>query len=303
MGLSFNAYDFLPTPVLITDLKGLVVYVNPAFTRLTGYESRDMIGKSPGVLSSGRTPARVYQDLWKTIRSGAIWHGELENRTKNGQVYLESILIAPVTNTRGTTTHFVASWQDITHKRAVEQKLKRSRLEFKKASHKDSLTGLYNRRGFYELMEHQILLSRRQKHAIALLYLDLDNFKRVNDRWGHKQGDQVLMDTAKLIRKVFRTSDIAARLGGDEFVIAAIDSEKKGLSIITRRLKTVFDRYNQSLGARPARIEYSLGSLLIEPDKPTNLEAIIEKVDRLMYQRKKINQTKRSSAEKEKNHV
>jgi diguanylate cyclase (GGDEF)-like protein/PAS domain S-box-containing protein len=288
-----TAYDPLPTPILITNTEAKVLYINPAFTQLTGYKSLDLIGKNPRMLSAGRTPKHVYKELWNTILSGNIWCGELENRSKDGRVYLESIFIAPIKNGKGKIAHFVSSWQDITRKRIVERSLNRSRKVLKDASLRDELTGVYNRRGFLELMEHQRLLSRRQEQAIGLLYIDLDGFKMINDQYGHKVGDQAIGDTADIIRRTFRTSDIVARMGGDEFVVAAIDSEKEGLTLITRRLKENFDRYNAARGADQPSLKYSVGGVLVHPDEKADLGSLIEKADRLMYRHKKTRRSGR----------
>ncbi len=285
--MTFSAYQQFPTPVLITNMRGVIEYLNPAFTQMTGYSRRDLMGKNPRVLSAGKTPPHVYKKLWDTVLSGGIWQGELQNRSKDGRSYLESIFIAPMKDSRGKITHFIASWQDITAKKHVEQGLRRRRRILERVSLQDELTGLYNRRGFFALMEHQIQLSRRQKKQIVILYLDMDHLKQINDKFGHKSGDRALIAAAKLLNKTFRTSDIVARLGGDEFVVAALDSEKEGLEIIVRRLRANFEEYNHSRADKPGLLEFSLGSILIDPKETVDLGALLEKADRLMYREKK----------------
>ncbi len=284
--MTFNVYKQFPTPVIITSMRGAIEYVNPAFTQMTGYSGRDLIGKNPRVLSAGKTSRRVYKKLWDTILSGEIWQGELQNRRKDGRSYLESIFIAPMKNDRGKITHFIASWQDVTARKRIEQGLRRRRRMLEKVSLQDELTGCYNRRGFFALMEHQIQLSRRHKKQIAILYFDMDHLKQINDKFGHKSGDRALIAAAKLLHKTFRTSDIVARLGGDEFVVAAIDSEREGLEIIVRRLRANFEEYNRLRAKKLGRLEFSLGSILIEPGETADLGSLLEKADRLMYREK-----------------
>lgn len=285
--MTFNAYKQFPTPVIITSVRGVIEYVNPAFTQMTGYSRRDLIGKNPRVLSAGKTSARIYKKLWDTILSGGIWQGELQNRRKDGGNYLESIFIAPMKDHRGKITHFIASWQDITARKKVERGLRRHRRILEKVSLQDELTGCYNRRGFFALMEHQIQLSRRQKKRIAILYFDMDYLKKINDKFGHKKGDRALIAAAKLLHKTFRTSDIVARLGGDEFVVAALDSEQEGLETMVRRLRANFEEYNQSGVNKLGPLEFSLGSILIEPGETADLGSLLEKADQLMYREKK----------------
>ncbi len=284
--LPFKILEQLPTPVLVTNVKGVIQYANPAFIHATGRPSEELIGQNPRILGAGKTPRRTYKKLWETILSGKTWKGNIYNRRKNGQIYLESIYISPLKNTRGKITHFIGSWQDITDWKYLENKLRKHSKSFEAVSIQDELTGLCNRRGFFTLMDHQVKISRRQKKNIVLFYFDFDRLKAINDKLGHRNGDRALIEAAKLLVRTFRTSDIVARIGGDEFAVAAVDSGNEGAQVILQRFRDSLARFNAPGLQSLYRIEFSVGMVLIKPSKSVNLESVLEKADRLMYQEK-----------------
>ncbi len=207
-----NAVKQSPVSIVITDIKGNVEYVNPKFTQLTGYTLDEVIGKNPRILKSGKTSASEYKRLWDTITSGREWRGEFCNKKKNGELYWDYASISPIRNAEGVITHFLAVKEDITERKHFEAQLAH-------LANCDPLTNLLNRRRFHEELENCLAQARRYGNGGALLFLDVDNFKHINDTLGHQVGDKLLTDLAVLFRKRLRNTDTLARLGGDEFAL------------------------------------------------------------------------------------
>jgi diguanylate cyclase (GGDEF)-like protein/PAS domain S-box-containing protein len=197
---------------MITDKNGIIEYVNPAFTEMTGFTAEEAIGKKPNIVKSELHPPEFYQELWATITAGHIWRGEITNRDHNGRIYIDSTAIAPVMNEQGEIIRYVAIKHDVTERREME-----SRLEH--MAHFDMLTGVPNRQLFLERLEQSISLARRHQERLALLFIDLDGFKEINDNLGHEAGDAVLREIALRLHSEIRESDTVARVGGDEFVV------------------------------------------------------------------------------------
>ena len=202
--------------VLITDVHGAIEYVNKKFTQLTGYSPEEAIGKNPRILKSDATPREVFDNLWKTILSGEEWRGELLNRRRNGEVYWSIASISPLHNEQGEITHFIANVEDINERKNAEATIER-------LAYFDPLTDLPNRRMLQDRLEMALKRSRRQATGAALLYLDLDSFKHINDSLGHPAGDKLLREMASRFTKTLRDDDIVCRLGGDEFAVVLHD--------------------------------------------------------------------------------
>ncbi|HYG60605.1 MAG TPA: EAL domain-containing protein, partial [Symbiobacteriaceae bacterium] len=217
--------------VVITDADGKVLWINPAFTRLTGYAMDEVWGNTPRILKSGRHTDAFYRNIWDTVLDGRTWHGEIYNRRKDGTVYVEEQIITPVQNSIGEITHFIGIKQDVT-----ERKRREERLGFL-ATH-DELTGLFNRRALNERLE--LLVERAQSQSAgsgALLTMDLDRFKLVNDTLGHPAGDQLLIAVAQLLRSTVRGSDFVARHGGDEFAVVLDDATVEDAEALAGRIQ------------------------------------------------------------------
>ncbi len=198
--------------IVITDTDRRILTVNKAFTALTGYAPEEVIGSDPKVLSSGRHEPAFYHVMWRTIRESGRWQGEIWNRRKSGEVYLEWLSITAVRNDAGQITHYVGIFTDIT-----ERKESADRIEFL-ANH-DFLTGLPNRSLMNDLARQAVATTRRKGSNLALLFLDLDRFKTINDSLGHPAGDVLLQRVASRLTDCVREGDTVARLGGDEFLI------------------------------------------------------------------------------------
>ncbi|MEI6558547.1 MAG: EAL domain-containing protein [Rhodospirillaceae bacterium] len=201
-----------PASVVITDFDGNIEYVNPKFINITGYSAREVIGQTPRLLRSGHTTAEQYQAMWQTIRAGKEWRGEFLNRRKDGSTYWESAQISPIKAGDGTITHFLAVKEDITVRKEYEERLLRQ-------ANYDHLTGLPNRLLALDRLTQALVRGRREGTMVALLFIDLDRFKEVNDTLGHAAGDQLLRETAERIRGCLRDEDTIARFGGDEYLV------------------------------------------------------------------------------------
>jgi diguanylate cyclase (GGDEF)-like protein/PAS domain S-box-containing protein len=206
------AVEHSPNAVLIMDKSGQVEYVNPKFTAITGFSNDESLGKWPDLINSGVNPPGIYEEIWQRIRDGEEWRGELQNRKKNGDLYWAQELIAPMTSETGEVSHFVATQVDITEARRLSEETSYQ------ATH-DQLTGLINRREFDLRLDRVILAAKHNLTEHALCFLDLDQFKLVNDTCGHIAGDELLRQIGSLLQGNVRSRDTIARLGGDEFAI------------------------------------------------------------------------------------
>lgn len=198
--------------MMITDPEGNIVRVNKAFSEITGYNGDDVIGKNPRFLASGRHDKIFYQEMWRAIIAEGSWRGEIWNRRSGGEIFPEWLTITAVKNDLGKTTHYVSTLTDISELKQHEERI--HNLAFF-----DPLTHLPNRRLLQDRLEHAIATSQRQRHLGALLFIDLDDFKTLNDNRGHHIGDLLLIEVAERLHNSVREQDTVARLGGDEFII------------------------------------------------------------------------------------
>lgn len=264
--------------VVITDARGKIEFVNPAFAHTTGYTLEEVLGKTPAILSSGRHDAAFYDVMWKTLQQKGYWRGEIWNRRKSGQLYLELLTITAINDTDGNTSNYAALFSDITHIRENEDQIRQ-------LAYYDALTKLPNRRLLEDRLELAIRHAHRHKQRLAVLFLDLDHFKRVNDSLGHAAGDDLLLDVSRRMNARLREDDTLARLGGDEFIVLLPDlSEPDEVIRIARRLLDAiaepFQIKNQSF-----RIGCSLG-ISLYPDDAADAEQLLHHADAAMYRAK-----------------
>lgn len=233
------AIEQSPESVIITDLEGKIEYVNGCFTRNTGYTREEALGKNPRFLQSGKTPDESYAVLWASLKAGHGWAGEFINRRKDGTEYIESVSISPVRTADGVITHYLAVKQDITERKHTEEKIHH-------LAYYDSLTNLANRRLLNDRLGLSIAVAQRQEHIDALLLLNLDRFKNLNDAHGHESGDLLLIAVGGRLSSLLREGDSLARLAGDEFAILLQDLGHVR-EIASRRALTVADKIHASL--------------------------------------------------------
>jgi diguanylate cyclase (GGDEF)-like protein/PAS domain S-box-containing protein len=201
-----------PDAVLLTDARGTIEYVNPAFERLTGYRASEVLGHTPAVVKSGKHDARFYRRLWSQLRAGRVFRGVFLNRRKNGELFHEEELIRPLRASDGRITHFLCAGRDVS---AFMREL--GRLE-RLATH-DPLTGLPNRNLYADRLAQALRNAERRGEPLVVAMFDLDDFKRINTHHGHSAGDAVLKAVARRTRRCMRAIDTVARVGGDEFAL------------------------------------------------------------------------------------
>jgi diguanylate cyclase (GGDEF)-like protein/PAS domain S-box-containing protein len=245
--------------IVITDGNGNIQSVNPAFTAITGYEAWEALGRNPSMLSSGRHDRQFYRQLWQTLEQEGRWQGEIWNRRKDGGIYPEWLSITAIENDDGQITQYAAIFHDLTE-------AKRSEARMQQLSWFDSVTGLANRRLFHDRLQMALGFAREQQRSLALLALDLDMFKQINDRFGHSGGDQVLKQIAERIESALQECGTAARPSGDEFYILL--TELKDETCITACL----DRISRALSLpilienREIRVLGSIGVAVFPTD-------------------------------------
>ena len=270
-----SALETTANAIFITDEAAHIVWTNHAFCRLCGYAPHELLGNTPAMLSSGMQSKSFYADLWQTILSGNAWRGIVTDRRKDGSLYTVDETITPLMNEQGLITHFIAIQQDMTLRSLEQEK------EHYLAYH-DTLTGLPNRAQFYEMFKHAMHHAAHTKDTLALMYLDLDKFKPVNDIFGHETGDQLLQAVGERLQAAVRKTDTVARLGGDEFAILLQGLLSKEISI-TLASKLV-DAIAQPfvIANHNFHIGVSIGISMYPADGETQ-EELIRKADQAMY--------------------
>ncbi len=273
------AFSSLAEAVMVTGPDGEIQAVNHAFCQITGYSEEEALGETPRILKSGRHDKAFYEKLWDSLMEEGRWEGEVWNRRKNGEIYPEHLRIAAVEQSNGELSGFVATFSDITEKLRQERALR-------KLAYHDPLTELHNRAAFLEMFEHALGRAGRRSRRLALLYLDLDRFKKINDTLGHVVGDQVLEESAMRLRQALRSDDEVARLGGDEFIImlediADVDTParvaRKVLSLLCQPI--MIERH-------VLHVTTSIG-IAVYPDDGDDVTALLKNADAAMYMAKK----------------
>lgn len=276
--LGATVFDYIADGVIMTDAAGFIVAVNPAFTQITGYNEIEVLGKTPAILRSGRQDQAFFDALWNELLSTGFWRGEIWNRRKNEELYLEWLTISAVKNSDGVCTHYVGVFSDITLVKESQEKLDH-------LAHHDPLTGLPNRLLFNDRLSHAIQRASRDPRPLALLFIDLDRFKNVNDTLGHHIGDELLRQVAQALASKVRDGDTLARLGGDEFILLLEDSDGKyGAGVVADKLMTVFEQPFVVV-AHELFVTASVG-ISIFPDDGDDLNMLIRNADVALYQAK-----------------
>ena len=277
--LTQQVFDITAEAILVTDSEERIVDMNAAFCSMTGYQREEVLGKSPDILSSGRHKEDFYRDFWQALNTQGHWQGEIWNRHKDGHAFPSLSSISAVKDDRGRVTHFVAVYSDITRIKENEQRLE-------ELAHFDQLTGLPNRMLFHDRLRSNLARARRQQTYMAVMYVDLDGFKAVNDTLGHEAGDQLLAKAAERLRASIRDDDTAARLGGDEFALLF-----NGLNS-TQHVAMLAQRVIDSLtivvdgGGESLEVTASVGVALYVGREQTAAQ-LLELADQAMYEAKR----------------
>lgn len=266
--------------IMVTDDKGVILSVNPAFTILTGYSEREALGKTPGLLNSGKQGPDFYQQMWATLTQTGCWKGEIWNRRKNGEIYPEWLTITAIHDVRNNRKLYAAIFSDITER-------KKSEAIIENLAYYDPLTKLPNRQLLFDRIDVALATSHREHQKLALLFVDLDLFKRINDTLGHSAGDEVLCEVADRLRACVREGDTVARVGGDELVI--LMSEMEHTDSIHRTVQRIFNTLSRSIyvAGQELYITASIGCS-IYPEDGVDRDTLLRHADTAMYRAKSL---------------
>ncbi|HEX5365019.1 MAG TPA: EAL domain-containing protein [Gallionella sp.] len=270
--------------ILITDAHSKILRVNNSFTEITGYSADEVLGKNPRILNAGLQDAEFYRSMWDSLLKEGSWAGEVWNRRKSGEIYPEYLAITAVKNEEGVVTNYVASLADISQRKESEEKIR-------SLAFYDPLTRLPNRRLLLDRLQQALVSSARSSHRGALLFLDLDNFKSLNDTLGHDIGDVLLQQVAQRLASCVREGDTVARLGGDEFVVVLEDLSKQTPEAAAQTedvCEKILANLNQpyQLGVHEYACTSSIGATLFNGYE-SEVENLLKQADIAMYQAKK----------------
>ncbi len=283
--LRIAAYTFDSHEAMtVTDVKGTIIRVNRAFTRITGYEAAEVIGKNPRVLKSMRHSDEFYKEMWYQLNTAGMWSDEIYNRRKSGEVYLERLSITAIKDDNGVTTHYIAQFLDISDVKKAQEEAEHQ------AGH-DFLTGLLNRKSLMQRLKEEFVEARKDELLHAYLFIDLDEFKSINDNYGHDTGDRLLIEVASRMRSVLREDDVLARMSGDEFAILLLDLGKESHDALKELEEICIDLLEQISGTfilneYKVEISASIGAKLF-PEHEKNIEDVIVYADAAMYEAKR----------------
>lgn len=278
LSLAASVFTHAREGIIITDLTGDIVDVNETFTRITGYSHEDAIGRNPRMLSSGRHAPDFYADMWRDLILKGYWSNEVWNRRKSGEFYASLMTISAVRDDTAAVRHYVALFSDITPMKEYAQRLEH-------IAHYDTLTLLPNRSLLADRLQQGIAQSNRSEKSLAVIYLDLDGFKAVNDKHGHAAGDQLLIAISQRLKTVLREVDTLARLGGDEFVAVLVDLEQRQdcEPILRRLLEVAADPVR--LDDLELKVSASIGVALY-PQDGVDADLLMRHADQAMYHAK-----------------
>ncbi len=281
--LMANVFETTAEGILITDPQARILTVNQAFTEVTGYSLEEIVGKSPATLKSGRHDEAFYRNMWDAINRFGHWQGEIWNRRKSGEIYPEWLTVSAVKDDSQVVTNYVGVFTDISILKRAEERLRYM------ATH-DPLTDLPNRILFLDRLEHAIKRARRQKSNFAVLFLDLDNFKQVNDTFGHLQGDILLQSVGQRLSEATRRSDTVSRLGGDEFTILLehITDDQTAFTVANKIAEALEEPF--TLQGSQVEVSASIG-FSIYPENGRTVNDLLRSADEAMYQAKSSSQS------------
>ncbi len=263
-----------PGITIILDTEGKIEYVNPAFTRTTGHELEAVLGKGPDILKPEYTDELTLKRLWETIKAGGIWRGVVRNQTKDGGLSWERACISPVVSKNEEITHYVAVLEDITKEKEQTE-------AFEYMAMHDALTNLPNRTLFFNRLEQAISIAKREEKTLAVMLMDLDDFKEINDSLGHHVGDRVLREVGVRLGEVIRSGDTVARMGGDEFlVLLPFTNEQQCITFMNRIIQVLKKPF--ALESLSVEIGASIG-LAIYPEDGDNADLLLQHADVAMY--------------------
>lgn len=278
--LYVQAFEAASMGMMLTNGKGTIIAVNDAFSRTTGYSKEEALGKTPKILHSGVHDELFYKNMWNCIRSTGFWQGEIWNRRKSGELFPEWLSISAVRDGSQSVTNYFGIFTDITQRKAIEDRLA-------SLAYYDALTGLPNRTYFEERLASAVSEAKALRAGLAVLYMDLDLFKPINDSFGHSVGDRLLEEVAERLNRAVRENGFISRRGGDEFtVLLERLTDGRQAEEAAKRIAAEIEKPIVVEG-REVRITCSIGISLF-PEDGRHAEDLIEKADRAMYRAKEL---------------
>lgn len=282
LSLAAKVFENSIEGILVTDRQGRILRVNDAFTVVTGYRQEEVLGKNPSILKSDHQDPSFYEEMWNSLVSTGSWQGEIVNKRKNGESYVEWLSISSITGHNGEVVNFVGIFSDITEKKLNTQQMQQ-------LAYNDVLTGLPNRTLYYDRLKQALVRAKRHENCLAILFIDLDNFKELNDTHGHAAGDDLLRQVSRRLLGTVRSSDTVARLGGDEFTL--ILGDIRDVEQASLEASRVAENILEAI-ARPYdleilrfRVSASIG-IAIYPQDGNVLSDLVKHADTAMYQAK-----------------
>lgn len=273
--LTKKLFDNSMEGIVLTDHNLRILQINKTFTEVTDHEFADVAGKTPSILQSGQHGEDFYKAMWEALKSTGIWQGQIFNRRKNGEIYPEWLSIYSIKNNNADVINYIGLFSDLTEKKMTQNHIHQ-------LAHYDPLTNLPNRLLFMERLKQSIVMARRKESSLAVFFLDLDGFKKINDSMGHASGDLLLQEVALRLRKYMRESDTVSRLGGDEFTVI-IDGYNHLSDIIIIANKILKElALEVKLQERSVYITASIG-ISIYPDDGHDMGELIKNADTSMY--------------------
>lgn len=276
--LAASVFENTLEGVMITDTDSVILSVNPAFTEITGFSAAEAIGHKPNLLRSQRHNAGFYRQIWHALQTEGRWRGEIWNRRKSGEAYLQWTTVNLVAAQNGQTACYVAVFTDVTEFWRKDERLAH-------LAYHDPLTDLPNRTLLMDRLRHALTVAERQGGRVGILFIDLDGFKAVNDTLGHHVGDELLQDVAKSLRSCVRSSDTVARLGGDEFVVLMenLDSAQECV-MLAGKLPSCLS-WEENVGKSAIRVGASIG-VAIYPEDGADAATLLQRADIALYEAK-----------------
>ena len=276
--LSANVLEHIADGVMVLDVGGRIVATNPAFTRITGYAEQEALGRESSLTKGTRNEQAFYEALWRQLADSGFWRGEIWDTRKDGEAYLEALTVSAVRDDAGATTHYVCVFSDITRERESQTQLDH-------LAHHDALTALPNRLLYHDRLRHAMARAERDGEQLAVLFIDLDRFKNVNDTLGHHVGDELLKQVAQALSRCLREGDTLARLGGDEFIVLLEDvGGAPGATRVAEKLMAMFEQPFEVSGYE-LFVTGSVG-ISLYPQDGRDLHMLIRNADVAMYQAK-----------------
>lgn len=272
------AVEQSPNSIVITNLDAEIEYVNPAFTAASGYTLEEAIGKNPRILQSGKIPKETYDEMWATLTQGKAWRGELINRSKQGNEYIERTVIYPVRNEDGMVTHYLSHKENITAQKLTEQRINQL-MQF------DALTGLPNRDSLLHMLKRAIDLAKLQSQVLTVMWINVDHFKHINDSISHEVGDMVLQELTIRLSRLMRDEDYLSRISGDHFVLVVPGVDQHGASMLALQMLAALDK-PMHIKSQELNITLSIG-IALYPTDGESMSDLLKNSESAMYRMKR----------------